>query len=187
MFQTILESPWSHMIQRPASNALFNQLLTWEHKREHCSNALMLYYPTEVFTVLQPSHLIKVINLQQLAQRINNWFRCKVPPPSYAAVYLFWQLIKLAAQPIWEKNIQWLILHDVSSAACSFKFFPLSDVTFLELNLIFTLCLCTGKDKQWKKYFGLAIYSTKTIFYIHTRYKTSSLPSCLLCHFILYA
>lgn len=73
------------LIQCTASDVLFNQLLTWEYKRKHCCNALTVYYPTKVCTVLQPSHLIKVIDLQQLAQKINNWFRCKVPPPSYAA------------------------------------------------------------------------------------------------------
>lgn len=57
------------LIRCSVSDVLFNQLLTWENKREHCSSALMLYYPTKLFTILQPSHLIKVISLQQLAQK----------------------------------------------------------------------------------------------------------------------
>lgn len=57
------------LIRCSVSDVLFNQLLTWENKREHCFSALMLYYPTKLFTIVQPSHLIKVINLQQLAQK----------------------------------------------------------------------------------------------------------------------
>lgn len=118
------------LIQCTASNALFNQLLTWEHMRKHCSNALMLYYPTKVFTVLQPSHLIKVINLQQLAQKINNWFRCKVPPPSYAACIFILTVNKIGssanlrkkytvAHPAW-RVFSCVLFQVLSSVGCYF-------------------------------------------------------------------
>lgn len=130
------------LIQCRASDVLFSQLLTWEHKRKHCSDALMPNYPTKVFTVRQPSHLIKVINLQQLAQKINNWFRCKVPPPSYAACIFILTVNKIGSWVnLRKKNTHWLILKWRVFSCVLLQVVNSIGCYFLELNLIFTLCV----------------------------------------------
>lgn len=130
------------LIQCTASDALFNQLLTWEYKRKHWSNALILYYPTRVFAVLQPSHLIKVINLQQLAQMINNWFRCKVPPPSYAACIFILTVNKIGSSANLRKK--YTVAHP--EMTCPQLCALLSSYSiccyFFGVKLIFTLFVC---------------------------------------------
>ena len=85
-----------------------------------CTYAVLVH---QGFHLLQPPHLIKVINMQQLAQKINNWFRCKVPPPSYAACIFILTVNTIGSSANLRKKIcsgsAWI---DGFSAGCSFRF-----------------------------------------------------------------
>lgn len=119
-------------------------------EKKHSFNALMLYYPTKVFTVLQPSHLIKVINLQQLAQKINNWFRCKVPPPSYAACIFILTVNKIGSSANLRKKYK--VARPEMTCPQLFQLLTSLWWYFLGAKPIFTLYLCTANDKQWDVY-----------------------------------
>ena len=73
------------LIQCTASDVLFNQLLTWEYKKK--SIAPMHLCCISPLTVLRPSHLIRVINLQQLTAKEKSitGLDAKSHPHSFAA------------------------------------------------------------------------------------------------------
>lgn len=103
----MLKPLWSHMRTWNSVQCLWCLVQSIVNLRIHEKTLLRCSYvvlPHKGFTVPQPSHLIKVINLQQLAQKINNWFRCKVPPPSYAACIFILTVNKIGSSAnLWRK------------------------------------------------------------------------------------